>query len=156
MSKHCRPALNLDEFLPYRLSIVTNKISRNLGSLYSDRFNLSTAEWRVMAVLGQDRDLSADEVCTKTALDKVSVSRAVTKLLKKRCIERKFSRQDRRRSILRLSRSGYSIYGRIVPLARRYEARLLSGLSKREQAQLEQLLNKLNQQASRLSVPESG
>ena len=144
-------ALNLKEFLPYRLSVVTNKISRNLGKLYSHRFNLSIAEWRVMAVLGQDSDLSADEVCDKTEMDKVTVSRAVTKLLGKKQIVRKFSDKDRRRSMLRLSRSGYAIYAQIVPLAISYENNLLAGLSKREQQQLDKLLDKLNQQAMNLS-----
>ncbi|MFT5134851.1 MAG: DNA-binding MarR family transcriptional regulator [Gammaproteobacteria bacterium] len=139
--------LNLKEFLPYRLSIVTNKVSRNLGSMYSDKFDLSIAEWRVMAVLGQDKDLSADEVCLETEMDKVSVSRAVTKLLGKKQIVRKFSNQDRRRSILRLSKSGLAAYDQIVPLAKDYENDLLAGLSRQEQRQLDQLLDKLNKRA---------
>jgi DNA-binding MarR family transcriptional regulator len=147
MSKAKPKPLNLKEFLPYRLSIVTNKVSRNLGNMYSDKFDLSIAEWRVMAVLGQDKDLSADEVCLNTEMDKVTVSRAVTKLLDKKHIERQFSDQDRRRSMLRLSGSGYAVYTQIVPLAREYEERLLEGLSKQEQQQLNRLLDKLNQQA---------
>ena len=47
------PGLNLKEFLPYRLSIVTNRISASFARLYSEKFNLSIPEWRVMAVLGQ-------------------------------------------------------------------------------------------------------
>ena len=140
--------LNLNEFLPYRLSVVTNKVSRNMGNIYSDKFDLSIAEWRVMAVLGQDKDLSADEVCMLTEMDKVTVSRAVTKLLEKKQIDRKFSEQDRRRSMLRLSRSGWAAYKQIVPLAIAYEQRLLAGLSKREQQQLDRLLDKLNRQAT--------
>ena len=88
-------------------------------------------------------------------MDKVTVSRAVTKLLDKKHIVRKFSHQDRRRSMLRLSRSGYAVYTQIVPLAREYEERLLKGLSTREQKQLDQLLDKLNQQAISLSELES-
>ena len=40
MSKQ-NPGLNLKEFLPYRLSIVTNRISASFARLYSDKFNLS-------------------------------------------------------------------------------------------------------------------
>jgi DNA-binding MarR family transcriptional regulator len=141
--------LNLNEFLPYRLSVVTNKVSRNMGNIYSDKFDLSIAEWRVMAVLGQDKDLSADEVCMLTEMDKVTVSRAVTKLLEKKQIDRKFCDHDRRRSMLRLSRSGRAAYKQIVPLARAYEERLLAGLSKQEQQQLDRLLEKLNRQATK-------
>ena len=150
-AKSEQASLDLKDFLPYRLSIVTNKVSRNLGEMYSSKFNLSIAEWRVMAVLGQEQDLSADEVCQNTEMDKVSVSRAVTKLLKKKQIVRKFSEQDRRRSMLRLSRSGRAIYDQIVPLALDYEEELLGGLSTREILQFDRLLDKLTKQAGSLS-----
>ena len=107
-----------------------------------------------MAVLGQSPDLSADEVCRETEMDKVSVSRAVTRLLEKKHLLRKFSEQDRRRSMLRLSRSGYSIYTQIVPLAGTFEAELLNTLSAREQVQLDKLLNKLNRAATAMSTRE--
>jgi DNA-binding MarR family transcriptional regulator len=144
-------SLELKSFLPYRLSIVTNKVSRNLGEIYSSKFNLSIAEWRVMAVLGQEQDLSADEVCQNTEMDKVSVSRAVTKLLKKKQIVRKFSEEDRRRSMLRLSSSGQTIYDQIVPLALSYEDELLGALSTGEILQFDKLLDKLDKQAGNLS-----
>jgi len=151
MSKKNQQPLNLKEFLPYRFSIVTNKISRNLGNMYADKFGLSIAEWRVMAVLGQHKDLSADEVCVETEMDKVSVSRAVTKLLNKKQICRKFSDQDRRRSMLQLSSLGYAVYTQIVPIALRFEAELTDVLSKQERKQLNSLLDKLNDRAKELA-----
>lgn len=154
MSKAVPKPLDLKEFLPYRLSIVTNKVSYNLGCMYSEKFGMSTSEWRVMAVLGQEKDLSAEEVCTKTEMDKVTVSRAVTKLLDKKYLVRKFSDEDRRRSMLRLSRSGYAVYVRIVPLARAYEEQLISGFSRHEQRQFDELLEKLNKHVSVLFKSE--
>ena len=47
------PKLELDRFLPYRLSILSNLISSAIASSYSARFGLSIPEWRVMAVLGR-------------------------------------------------------------------------------------------------------
>ncbi len=148
MSKQ-NPALNLKTFLPYQLSVVTNKISAALARLYSEKFDLSIPEWRVMAVLGQQPGLSADEVCGETEMEKVSVSRAVTKLLDKKLIKRDFSGQDRRRSILRLSGAGYSVYAQIVPLALSFEAGLKTVLTKEEQSQVETLLEKLNSHVAR-------
>ena len=136
--------LNLKDFLPYRLSIVTNRISASFARLYSEKFNLSIPEWRVMAVLGQQPGLSADEVCSETEMDKVPVSRAVSKLLDKGLLRREFSGRDRRRSILCLSEAGYGMYAQIVPLALSYEAELKAVLTPREQSQLENLLDKLS------------
>ena len=142
MSKQ-NSTLNLRQFLPYQLSIVTNRISASFARLYSERFNLTIPEWRVMAVLGQQPGLSADEVCSETEMEKVPVSRAVSKLLDKRLLIRKFSGRDRRRSILCLSETGYGMYAQIVPLALAYEAELKAVLTAEEQSQLERLLDKL-------------
>ena len=146
MSKQNPKPLNLNEFLPYRLSIVTNKVSRLFSNLYSEKFDLTIPEWRIMAVLGQTPRLSADEVCVKTEMDKVTVSRAVTKLLEKKHITRAFSDEDRRRSILELSKSGYGTYSQIVPLAHQFEQQLVRSLSATEIKSLEKLLDKLNRQ----------
>ena len=142
------PGLNLKEFLPYRLYIVTNRISASFARLYSEKFNLSIPEWRVMAVLGQQPGLSADQVCSETEMDKVPVSRAVSKLLDKGLLDRDFSGDDRRRSILHLSEAGYGMYAQIVPLALAYEVELKSALTGEEQAQLAILLDKLIFQGS--------
>ena len=143
MSKQ-NPTLDLKKFLPYQLSVVTNRISASFARLYSEKFNLSIPEWRVMAVLGQQPGLSADEVSSETEMDKVPVSRAVSKLLDKRLLQRNFSGWDRRRSILCLSEAGYGMYAQIVPLALAYEAELKAALTEQELAQLEILLNKLS------------
>ena len=149
MSKQ-NPTLDLKKFLPYQLSVVTNRISASFARLYSEKFNLSIPEWRVMAVLGQQPGLSADEVSSETEMDKVPVSRAVTKLLDKGLLNRDFSGLDRRRSILRLSEAGYAMYSQIVPLALSYEAELKAALAEQEQAQLEVLLEKLSVQRGRI------
>ena len=76
--------LRLERFLPYRLSVLSNRVSQDIARLYSARFNLSITEWRVMAVLGHERGLSANTVAERTAMDKVAVSRAVSALMGKK------------------------------------------------------------------------
>ena len=135
--------LFLSEFLPYRLSVLSNRISRAIADQYEEDFQLSLSEWRVMAVLGEENGLSAGQVAKRTAMDKVAVSRAVGKLLDADRIVRYFSEKDRRRSILSLSDSGKEIYGKIVPIALNYETQLLEQLTGEEQELLDSLLNKL-------------
>lgn len=135
--------LLLSNFLPYRLSVLSNRISRSIADQYEEKFQLSLSEWRVMAVLGEENGLSAGQVAQRTAMDKVAVSRAVSKLLDADRIARVFSEKDRRRSVLSLSDSGKEIYDQIVPIALSYEAKLLEQLSGEEQDLLDSLLNKL-------------
>jgi DNA-binding MarR family transcriptional regulator len=124
--------LELDRFLPYRLSVLSNIVSTAISGAYEKRFGLTIPEWRVLAVLAMTPDLSAAEVAQRTAMDKVAVSRAVASLLKERRIVRKTARADRRRSLLRLSVAGRRVYAKVVPVALDYEKDLLAPLTQKD------------------------
>ena len=62
----------LENFLPYRLSVLTNTISQGIAAAYRDRYGISVTEWRILAVLGRFPGLTASEVVEKTAMDKVT------------------------------------------------------------------------------------
>ena len=139
--------LVLEDFLPYRLSVLTNRISHAIARQYGALSGLSIAEWRVMAVLGRFAPASANEVSERTAMDKVRVSRAVTRLKRSGLIVAATDRADRRRSALRLSAPGKRTYRRIVPLALGLEAELIGALTPSERATLDGLLAKLHARA---------
>ena len=147
-----RPAaLDLEHFLPYRLSVLSNRISQAIATRYAQRFGIGVTEWRVVAVLGRYPDLSAGEVAARTAMDKVAVSRAVARLLGRGLVERDTHGDDRRRSVLALSRDGKRIYDDIAPLALDLERRLLSRLDGDERTALDALLDKLGDGVSHLA-----
>jgi DNA-binding MarR family transcriptional regulator len=135
--------LVLDEFLPYRLSILANTVSRAFARAYQERFGLTIPQWRVMAVLAQFPDLSANEVAGKTEMDKVTISRTVASMLKTGHLERRTDPSDRRRTILRLSPAGRRIHAQIVPLARDYEARLVTTLTETDLETLDRIVERL-------------
>ncbi|WP_374601308.1 MarR family winged helix-turn-helix transcriptional regulator [Arenimonas sp.] len=140
-----RDILDLAHFLPYRLSVLSNRISQDIARLYADRFDLGVTEWRVLAVLGRRDDLSAREVAERTAMDKVAVSRAVASLQAAGRIERDTHGDDRRRSVLRLSPAGRAIYEDVAPMALAYQRRLLEGLDTDERATLDRLLTRIEE-----------
>lgn len=142
-----RRRLKLDEFVPYRLSVLTNTVSSAIAGAYAERFGLSIPEWRVMAVLALEPGISAATVAERTAMDKVAVSRAVSNLLRTRRVVRAFADSDRRRSVLRLSSGGEEVYWRVVPFARRYEQNLLAALSESERTQLKLFIDQLHARA---------
>jgi DNA-binding MarR family transcriptional regulator len=139
--------LHLDRFIPYRLSVLTNIVSMSIAHAYEREFGLSIPEWRVMAVLARYPDLSAIEVAERTAMDKVAVSRAVQSLLARRRLTRGYDRIDKRRSMLRLSSAGQSVYKRVAPLALNYERKLLDALSASDQRALDRLIGRLIERA---------
>ena len=142
-----RARLDLDRFVPYRLSVLTNHVSSAISRHYSERFGLSIPEWRVMAVLGQTPGLSAREVAARTAMDKVQVSRAVASLMRARRVARSGDAEDGRVTRLTLTREGNAIYDEIVPLALHLEDLFLSALSEEERKTFDRLMAKLARQA---------
>jgi DNA-binding MarR family transcriptional regulator len=135
-----RNQLQLDQFLPYRLSVLTNVVSGAIAASYARRFALTIPEWRVLAVLGENSELSAAQVAQRTAMDKVAVSRAVASLLRARRISRSIASADRRRSALRLTAAGRQVYAEVVPIALNYERQLLQPLEAGDQAALDRIL----------------
>jgi DNA-binding MarR family transcriptional regulator len=135
--------LELEHFLPYRLSILSNTVSQSIATEYQDRFELSMTEWRVMTILARFPEISAREVVDRSAMDKVAVSRAVARLVNAGRVDRGIHDGDKRRSVLQLSEAGWAIHDEVAPLARAHERDLLARLDEGEQAQLNGILDKL-------------
>ncbi|MBL8544826.1 MAG: MarR family transcriptional regulator [Hyphomonadaceae bacterium] len=135
--------LVLEDFLPYRLSILSNRVSRAIAARYAKTFGLSIPEWRIIAVLGRRPGLTAKEVAEATEMDKVAVSRAVAKLVESKRVAARADREDARRQILSLTAQGESVHARIAPIALASEQRLLAALDARERAQLDALVGHL-------------
>ena len=135
--------IKLEEFLPYRLSVLANQVSQGIAQTYSERFGLSITEWRVIAILGRFENIPATAVAERSAMDKVAISRAVRHLLELELIQRSNGRQDRRAKPLALTHAGRRVYQAIAPAALDFEARLLSALTPAERRSLDRILTKL-------------
>lgn len=145
--------LILENFMPYRLSVLSNTVSTTVARAYDKRFKVSIPEWRVIAVLGRFPGLSAVEVAERTLMDKVAVSRAVTKLIKNGRIDREFADADRRRSILNLSEEGKQLHDEIATLALEFERDLLEGLTAEQLEQFDVILERLLARARLIGTP---
>ena len=147
--------LILEDFLPYRLSVLSHTISTTIAKVYEKRFGVSIPEWRVIAILGRFPGLSAVEVADRTMLDKVAVSRAVTKLIRNGRIDRQFADADRRRSILNLSDDGRKVHDEIAPLALEFEHDLLQGISVEDYDAFNIVIERLLAKARLLGTPQT-
>ncbi len=150
MSVPASAILDLEHFLPYRLSVLSNTVSTALAGAYARRFGLSIPQWRVIAVLARTPGLSAAAVAERTAMDKVAVSRAVAGLARSGRVRRTLAQSDRRRSVLTLTARGREVYMRIVPYALEYERRLLAELAPSEQSLFTTVLTRLQKRAGLL------
>jgi DNA-binding MarR family transcriptional regulator len=135
--------LILERFLPYRLSILSNRISRAIASRYAKTFDITIAEWRIVAVLGQRPGLTATQVADATEMDKVAVSRAVAKLVAAKRVSAAVHIEDGRAQSLRLTAQGEALHARIAPIALDAERGLLAKFNPSERAQFDAMVDRL-------------
>jgi DNA-binding MarR family transcriptional regulator len=140
--------LDLERFLPFRLSVLANRVTRAVARVYARRFELSAPEWRTMAVLGRFGPMTANSVVERTAMDKVRVSRAVARLLARNRVSRRTDPDDRRRAILDLTAEGRLVYAKVVPMVLAVENELLSDLDATERDVLETVVRKLERRTA--------
>ncbi|GAB5458662.1 MAG: MarR family transcriptional regulator [Henriciella sp.] len=136
--------LRLDDFLPYRLSVLSNAVSSTIANIYEREFDLSVWQWRIIAVLGEHDNLTSTEVASRTLMDKPTVSRAATSLIERGVLARTIDTGDRRRAPLALTEEGQAIYAAIRPRALDCERELLDALSAEEIETLHVLLSRMS------------
>lgn len=143
--------LRLDAYLPYRLSVAANEVSRLVARAYEDRFGLTIPQWRILANLAERGSLTPLEVGHCTVMDKVTVSRAAAGLVERRLLERRANGKDGRSHILALTPEGASLYDEVAPLALAFEAALLDTWAPEVVEQLHAQLVRLQETAAQLS-----
>lgn len=143
--------LKLDGYLPYRLSVASNAVSRLIARAYEDRFGLTIPQWRLIAVLAEDGPLTQQAIGTRTVMDKVTVSRATQGLVKRRLVQRAPHNIDGRSHRLALSKAGSRLYAEVAPVALEYEAKLLEQFDPAAVEGLKQLLLHLEGVAEKLA-----
>jgi DNA-binding MarR family transcriptional regulator len=149
------PALRLDGYLPYRLSVASNAVSRLIARAYEDRFGLTIPQWRLIAVLGEHGPLTQQDIGVRTVMDKVTVSRATHDLAKRKLVQRVPHDVDGRSHHLALSKAGARLYGEVAPVALEYEARLLRHFNPSSVENLKRFLLQLECAAQALAGAES-
>lgn len=145
-----RAELDLDQFLPYRLSRLADSISQSLAEFYAKRYQINVAQWRVLAWLSHCDDLTAKKVCTYTNMDKARVSRAIQTLEDREIISRSPSLHDQRLHNLHLTEKGRELLSELIPEALDWEAEFVSPLSSSEYRDLFNMMRKLERQVDRM------
>ena len=139
--------LQLDRFLPYRLSVASNLVSDRIAGAYQALFGLSIPEWRLVAVVAEAGPITPAALGERTRMDKVTVSRAATSLVARHLLTRAPNAQDRRSHLLDLTGAGRDLYGRVAPQALKLERDLLASFSAEEIAAFSSMLRRLEEVA---------
>jgi DNA-binding MarR family transcriptional regulator len=126
------PALQLGNFVPFRLNRLAAEVSEHLAEIYRERFGLDVPEWRVIATVGPERGCTAQYIAGSTRMHKTRVSRAIAHLEERGLMTRAIRSDDRREMELRLTKAGQRLYAELVPLALERERTLLACMSREQ------------------------
>jgi hypothetical protein len=96
-------AFDLARFMPYRLLMVTNRLSQAFARRYQAEFGITIPESRVLNVTTHFGPLSSHEICERSAMSKSRISAALGRLVAAGLIERETDPADQR--LLRLTTS---------------------------------------------------
>ena len=99
----------LDDFLPYQLAVLSERVSREFSALYRERFGISIPEWRVVAHLSQSGPVSVREISARAAMDKSKTSRAAARLEAAGYVTKRADPGDGRLIALELTEAGQAM-----------------------------------------------
>ena len=136
--------LRLEDFLPYRLSFTSNLVSEQIAQVYASLFALTIPEWRLVAVITEAGETTQRDICDRTRMDKVTVSRAALALVGRNLVERLPNPVDNRSHLLRLTATGQDLYASIAPKALAMEQAIFARLNEAEQQLLKSLLLRID------------
>jgi DNA-binding MarR family transcriptional regulator len=144
--------LDVDNYVPFFLTVISNKLSRGASRLYLQRFGVGVVEWRVMAMLAIYPGSTAKRVCEVIGLDKAPASRTLHTLHAGGLTQT----ADENSRAWSLSLAGKTLHDKILLLALQRERSLLVDFTADEKALLLTLLRRMMARLPDLNRDVSG
>ena len=104
------------------------------------RYNLTEQQWRVIRVLYQIDDTSAQDLANQSCILSPSLSRILSRLTQDGIVLRKTDSEDQRAQSIRLSAKGKRLHDKILPLVEKQYKTLLGDVGKEKVSRLINLL----------------
>ncbi|MDM7943033.1 MAG: MarR family winged helix-turn-helix transcriptional regulator [Hydrogenophaga sp.] len=133
----------LQDFLTWRLHRLAKLTDRHSSDAYAERFALGVGEARCLAAIGQFAPLSIKDLAARANLDKGQASRAAQMLVDRALVLKSASETDARGVVLTLTRTGRTLWKKVMQLIGQRNADIFGCLSSAEQRQLEAVLDRL-------------
>src|SRR5437870_6624952 len=116
-SGRAEQVLDLDRYVPALITFIANKLSRSATVLYQKRFAVNVTEWRILALLAIEPEISAARICHVIGFDKGPVSRTLAAMEERGLIAIKADREDGRTYSISLTAQGEATHDRVAALA---------------------------------------
>lgn len=143
--------LNIEDFLTFRITRLSNALRTNLTKRYLEEFGLSIPEWRLLALITRFSPVRFSELTHRSSMDKGQVSRTLQVMTKRGLIKMKVIKQRGSRAatalaapvIVSVAPKGKSLYKQVLPVARRRQADILRRFSEADRVAFYAMLDKI-------------
>jgi DNA-binding MarR family transcriptional regulator len=136
---------DLANFVPYRISILATLIRHALSEIYRDEPGLTEPEWKVLTTIAHEGPLPSGDIGLHMTLDRMAISRALTRLIKLKLVTRSPFVRDKRMTQVRLSSQGERVFDVLAREAAKVEEAILSPLSNAEISDFLRTINKIEE-----------
>ncbi len=114
--------------ISWRVYYLSHMIVKPVQIKVTEPYGISWVEWRILITLAHAPGITANEITSAWAFDKMLVSRAVRRLLELKMIRREVGASDSRKFLLFLDKKGQKIFDTLWPGAQDHYADIISTL----------------------------
>jgi DNA-binding MarR family transcriptional regulator len=144
-----QPPLQLGQFLPHRLNVLSSLVSQALTRVYAQH-GIGIPEWRVLVSLGQFGIMTGKAIGARTHMHKTKVSRAVAELERRKFLTRRTNRADLREAFLSLTPAGRAVYDELAPRALEFTKKLSEVVAPADRAAFDRAVAALTERSATL------
>ena len=131
---------DLTRYLPY----LVNRTGVRIATAFTEvlrRHAITLQMWRVLAALDHADGQRISDLAALTSIDVSTLSRIIDAMQEKGLVQRRRAKGDDARVVtVHATHAGHALTGKIIPLARHYEAVALHGFTAEEEAALKAML----------------
>ena len=149
------PEFSLENRIAYRFSMLSTANVRCVARLYTKKFGLSTAGWRILSIIGRYEPIFPSIAAQLSTMDADKVTRAADRLVELGYVIRNTDAADRRRVILCLTSRGRAVYEEVEEVSQQLDSEWRSVLTAEEARVFNTVMSKLDAQAKRLFTDEA-
>ncbi|MGI9414646.1 MAG: MarR family winged helix-turn-helix transcriptional regulator [Hyphomicrobiales bacterium] len=146
------PGVPLDDFPPYLLNRIVNRINTNLGEALK-AIGASVQQYRVLAVLIAGDRRSVNELAVYTVTEQSTLSKILDRMAAQGLVERRPNRKDGRVVEICITGGGRAAYDRILPIALAQYRDAVDGLSDDERTRMVETLHRVLDNVRRSPFP---
>ena len=138
-----KPSINLDDYFPYLVNRVGSAVAERFTAETLVHHDLSIAMWRVMVVLAAKGEQRLIDLSDMTSTDVSTLSRLVSRLVRRGLVTRNRSKTSSREVVIDLSAKGRALVERLIPHGHGIEATATAGVPPQDLAAAKRMLRRV-------------